>query len=173
MHFLSLVQPVLFLLSISSRPVSSFFWPPLEEDMTDKIEVQGNNDNEILQALFWADSYSVGDHCFCESTFDHRIGEKIVDDTPLGEGATVRDICDYLGPGPGFSWFHPRYNDIQCGNGPPNDDAILDEITCPGRIEYGPEGCGYIGPKWNFDLEGQPKSIFTQFFDWFFGLFSP
>ena len=41
-----------------------------------------------------------------------------------------------------------RYNDIQCGNGPPNDAG--DETECPGRIEYGAEGCKYIGPLWDF-----------------------
>lgn len=36
----------------------------------------------------------------------------------------------------------------QCGNGPPN--SAIDETECPGRIEYGAEGCKYIGPLWDF-----------------------
>ena len=95
----------------------------------------------------WADSYSVGDNCYCEGVgnFDHDIGPVLVD-TPLGV-KTVREVCALLGPGPGRR-DRPLYNDIQCGNGPANNAG--DEDNCPGRTEYGREGCKYIGPKWNF-----------------------
>ena len=66
--------------------------------------------------------------------------------TTLGK-LTVIEICELLGPGPG-SADRPRYNDIQCGNGPPNDAG--DEELCPGRVDID-GGCGQIGPKWNFD----------------------
>ena len=92
----------------------------------------------------WADSYSVGSECYCESTFDHAIGPVEVM-TPRGL-MSVREICDALGPGPG-SAERPLYNDIQCGNGPPNDAG--DEDDCPGRVDIGREGCGHVGPPWN------------------------
>jgi hypothetical protein len=68
---------------------------------------------------------------------------------------TVREVCELLGPGPGRA-DRPVYNDVQCGNGPPNDHG--DEVPCPGRVDHGQEGCGYIGPKWNFEpfLENGP-----------------
>ena len=152
-----------------------FFWAPLEEDNLAILDVQGDPN---VSPIFWHDSYSVGDRCYCESTFDHDIGEFIVDNTPLGPSATIREICDFLGPGPG-SWDRPKFNDIQCGNGPSNNDAKLDEITCPGRVEYGEKGCGYIGPKWNFGAQGDDDdgNIFTRFLSWLyltvFSLFSP
>lgn len=95
----------------------------------------------------WADSYSVGDACYCETTFDHNIGDIMVD-TPVGR-RSVREVCEALGDGPG-SDERPLYNDIQCGNGPANDAG--DEDDCPGRVDIGREGCGHIGPRW--DLSG-------------------
>lgn len=100
----------------------------------------------------WSDSYSVGNACYCESTFDHSVGDiQVV--TPLSSTTmTVRQVCDLLGPGPG-STNRPKYNDVQCGNGPPYASTpvkVSDEISCPGRVEYGIEGCKYVGPKWNF-----------------------
>ena len=98
--------------------------------------------------LSWADSYSVGDRCYCDgvTTYDHDI-EKFVVNTPVG-WKTVREICELLGPGPGRK-NRPIYKDVQCGNGPPN--VAGDEHTCPGRVDIGRAGCGQIGPKWNFD----------------------
>lgn len=99
----------------------------------------------------WADSYSVGDQCFCETTFDHNIGPVVVD-TELGR-MTVRQACDRLGRGPGSNG-RPLYNDVQCGNGPANDAG--DEDWCPGRVDVqGSDderklGCNQIGPKWKF-----------------------
>lgn len=98
----------------------------------------------------WADSYSMGEHCYCDlklgaQTFDHGIGLFMVK-TPNG-WKSVEAVCKMLGPGPGING-RPVYNDVQCGNGPPNDAG--DEHTCPGRVDIGIEGCGHIGPKWNF-----------------------
>lgn len=95
----------------------------------------------------WSDSYSVGDECYCESTYDHGIGEIVVP-TPAGP-RTVREVCDALGPGPGSAG-RPVYNDIQCGNGPANDAG--DEDDCPGRVDLGREGCGHIGPSWDLSV---------------------
>jgi hypothetical protein len=99
------------------------------------------------KGLSWADSYSVGDRCYCDgvTTYDHDIGRFYVQ-TPAG-WKSVQQICEMLGPGPGKK-DRPIYNDVQCGNGPPNDAG--DEHNCPGRVDIGPEGCGHIGPKWNF-----------------------
>ena len=94
----------------------------------------------------YVDSYSVGDRCYCQTTFDHDIGTIRVS-TPEGR-MTVRQVCELLGPGPG-SRNRPLYNDIQCGNGPANDQA--DEQFCPGRVDIGRAGCTHIGPRWNFN----------------------
>jgi hypothetical protein len=111
----------------------------------DIVAVLNVTGNVTPGGVTWADSYSVGHNCYCASTFDHNVGSYYVD-TPLG-WLTVREVCDLLGPGPGISG-NPVYNDIQCGNGPPNDAG--DEHVCPGRTDIGVEGCGHIGPKWNF-----------------------
>ena len=94
----------------------------------------------------WRDSYSVGDRCYCETTFDHDIGPVLVD-TPLGT-ITVLEACSILGDGPGSDG-RPVYNDVQCGNGPPN--TASDETECPGRTDIGRDGCNQIGPVWNFN----------------------
>lgn len=110
--------------------------------------------DEILRApggAGWADSYSVDDQCYCETTFDHNIGPVVVD-TPVGQ-MTVREACELIGDGPGSNG-RPKYNDIQCGNGPANDAG--DEDWCPGRVDLqGTEderklGCNQIGPVWKF-----------------------
>ncbi|KAL7576479.1 hypothetical protein ACA910_017984 [Epithemia clementina (nom. ined.)] len=100
----------------------------------------------VNPAAGWADSYSVGDRCYCESTFDHNIGTFMVETDAFG-WQSVEWICAALGPGPGSNG-RPRYNDMQCGNGPPNDAG--DEHQCPGRVDIGQQGCGHIGPRWNF-----------------------
>lgn len=101
----------------------------------------------------WKDSYSVGDQCYCSTTFDHNIGP-----VPSGvNGLTVREICDLIGPGPG-SANRPIYNDIQCGNGPANDAG--DEDWCPGRVDIGKEGCSQIGPTWK--LPNQVSSVSSR-----------
>jgi hypothetical protein len=94
----------------------------------------------------WKDSYSVGDQCYCDTTFDHGIGVIEVQ-TPAGP-STVVEVCALVGPGPGADGY-PLYNDVQCGNGPANDAA--DETSCPGRIDQGESGCLTIGPGWNLD----------------------
>lgn len=100
----------------------------------------------------WADSYSVGDKCYMDSTFDHDI-DKVDVNTPLGI-MSILDLFNMLESGPGREG-HPLYNDIQCGNGPSNGDALKDEIPCPGLVEYGLAGCGQIGPLWNLtELDG-------------------
>ena len=109
-------------------------------DIVQVVEVPGRNPG----GRSWADSYSVDGECYCTSTFDHGIGPLEVP-TPRGP-RTVREVCDALGPGPGLEG-RPLYNDIQCGNGPPNDAG--DEDDCPGRVDIGREGCGHLGPRWN------------------------
>jgi len=94
--------------------------------------------------ISWADSYSVDGRCYCASTFDHAIGEVMVD-TPAGP-RTVLEVCEAIGPGPGIEG-NPVYNDIQCGNGPANDAG--DEDWCPGRVDQGEMGCCTAGPEWD------------------------
>ena len=99
----------------------------------------------------WKDSYSVGDQCYCDSTFDHNIGPQ-----PSGiANMTVRQVCDAIGPGPGAAG-RPIYNDVQCGNGPANDAG--DEDWCPGRVDIGKEGCRHIGPTWKLPETGASKT---------------
>lgn len=124
------------------REASSNRAPPLWWHRKKIVNVTGDPG----VGLGWADSYSYkGTHCYCMSTFDHNIGTVIVD-TPFGK-KTIKEVCDLLGPGPG-SKGRPVYNDIQCGNGPPNDAG--DEQKCPGRVDHGIRGCKSVGPKWNF-----------------------
>jgi hypothetical protein len=103
--------------------------------------------DSAAEGIAWADSYSVGDHCYCDkvTSYDHGIGTIQVE-TPLG-WMTVKQACEIIGRGPGRR-NRPIYNDVQCGNGPHNDEG--DEQRCPGRVDLGPKGCGQIGPKWNF-----------------------
>ena len=51
------------------------------------------------QGKSWADSYSVGDRCYCDgvTTYDHEIKDYYVS-TPLG-WKTVEEVCKLLGPG--------------------------------------------------------------------------
>jgi hypothetical protein len=115
-----------------------------------------NGDTNVQ--ISWTDSYSVGDECYCDSNFDHGIGDVIVPvplslNTRKGTNITtlsVQEICRLLGPGPGPNG-RPLYNDIQCGNGPSNNNTSGDEVVCPGRTEYGAAGCNFLGPSWNWN----------------------
>lgn len=98
----------------------------------------------VTPGLNWKDSYSVNGQCYCDTTYDHETGGIIVE-TPAGN-RTVRQICETIGPGPGAG-SNPIYNDVQCGNGPPNN--AIDEVLCPGRVDMGKDGCQIIGPTWN------------------------
>lgn len=104
--------------------------------------------NGVVPRTNWFDSYSVNGRCYIDSNFDHGIGDKVVD-TPVGP-RTVRQVAEKMGTGPGRA-DNPIYNDVQCGNGPPNDAGDEDYDQCPGRVDMGAEGCSIIGPKW--DLE--------------------
>lgn len=130
-----------------------------DNQIDDSTSLVGDYHPDIIQVLdipvesilqtpnaTWKDSYSIGDQCYCDSTFDHSIGSMIVS-TPFGDLSVV-EACELIGPGPGAEG-NPLYNDIQCGNGPPNDAG--DEDWCPGRIELGKEGCVQVGPTWKFN----------------------
>jgi hypothetical protein len=96
----------------------------------------------------WKDSYSVNGQCYCDSNFDHGIGSQTVN-TPQGR-KSVRQVCATIGRGPG-SRGNPVYNDIQCGNGPPNNAGDEDRNRCPGRVDMGSRGCQITGPTWNLN----------------------
>ena len=100
--------------------------PGTHPDIVAIVDVPGRNPGGVG----WMDSYSVGDRCYCDTTYDHDIGDIVVS-TPFGN-RTVRQVCEALGDGPGRSG-RPIYNDIQCGNGPANDAG--DEDDCPGRVD--------------------------------------
>ena len=100
----------------------------------------------------WKDSYSVDGVCYCDSNgFDHG-ADRLRVDTPIGELSVVQicaDITSVLGTG--RSSGRALYNDLQCGNGPPNNAGDEDPDQCPGRVDLGSSGCQIIGPRW--DLE--------------------
>ena len=100
----------------------------------------------------WKDSYSVDGVCYCDSNgFDHG-ADRLRVDTPIGNLSVVQicaDIEDVLGTG--RSTGRALYNDLQCGNGPPNNAGDEDPDFCPGRVDLGSAGCQIIGPRW--DLE--------------------
>ena len=135
--------PMMFLL-VSGGAVHGAFAPLMEDNVAIREELPGRSD---VSPFGWADSYSSHGNCYCDgvTSYDHDIGVILVD-TPLGV-LSIQKVCELLGKGPGKEG-RPLYNDVQCGNGPPNNAG--DEDDCPGRTEYGKEGCKYIGPKWNF-----------------------
>ena len=98
----------------------------------------------------WADSYSVDGVCYIDTTFDHGIGNRTID-TPVGR-LTIRQAVErgVIERGPGIVRAQALYNDIQCGNGPPNDAGDEDRDQCPGRVDRGRAGCTVIGPRWSF-----------------------
>lgn len=77
----------------------------------------------------WADRYSVGDRCYCMTTYDHNID--IVQTKTAARWMAVREACELIGPGPGYEVGMPIYNTVQCGHGPLNDAG--DEHVCPGK----------------------------------------
>lgn len=96
----------------------------------------------------WIDSYEVGGRCYCwfgASSFDHNIADVRVP-TPLGN-RTVRQVCeqirDVFGVGPEEN--RSYYNTVACGNGPFNDAGDEDYNACPGRVEFGRDGCHMLG----------------------------
>ena len=142
-HFSSIICLVAMVFDTKVSLTEAAWAPLLEDNASIRADIVGLPNPGPLR---WADSYSDGDSCYCASTFDHNLALVKVD-TPLGS-MTVKEVCDLLGEGPtGSSDGRPHYNDIQCGNGP---SVVTDEVACPGRTEYGQEGCRYIGPKWNF-----------------------
>lgn len=108
----------------------------------------------------WMDSYQANGKCWCDSTFDHNIGNKTVKIN--GTNYRIQDVCDELKKHPGHrnrQGNDPIYNDIQCGNGPANDHKdFRDEDWCPGRIDIGTAGCFNKGPKWDMNwLSSRPR----------------
>jgi hypothetical protein len=120
---------------------------PIHPDITAILDVAKGD--EIPLGLPWADSYSIGDRCYCMTTYDHNID--IVQVETAAGWMTVRKACEIIGTGPGYKEGYPIYNTIQCGHGPLNNAG--DEHVCPGRVDFGFDGCGHIGPKWKFDEE--------------------
>lgn len=101
----------------------------------------------------WSDSYSVDGQCFCDTTYDHGIGNVQVS-TPDGN-KSVRQICQDISStfGSGSSNNRVYYNTVQCGHGPANSAA--DEQVCPGipngNNNYTGPNCNNTGATWNLD----------------------
>lgn len=106
----------------------------------------------------WKDSYAVDGVCYCDSNgFDHG-ADRLTHPTPAGV-LPVTQICADIQSvlGEGRSSGRIPYNDLQCGNGPPNDAGDEDPDACPGRVDIGPEGCLILGPKWDLEaVYGEP-----------------
>ena len=94
----------------------------------------------------WMDSFQHNGVCYIDSNFDHGIGSVSVD-TPQGP-KTVQQVAQAQNA-PSRVAGDPIYNDVQCGNGPPNNAGDEDLDQCPGRVDQGKAGCRKIGPKWN------------------------
>ncbi|WP_299182231.1 Ig-like domain-containing protein [uncultured Aquimarina sp.] len=120
----------------------------------------------VPNANSWKDSYQANGFCFCNSSFDHGVGNFKIDIN--GQGRNIKDICDELKKHPSYRDLangDPRYNTIQCGNEPGHDDAITiqgkrikDEKVCPGRVDQGSQGCQCKGPKFDMDwLSSRPR----------------
>ncbi|WP_025742285.1 RICIN domain-containing protein [Aquimarina pacifica] len=101
----------------------------------------------------WADSYQANGLCWCESTFDHGLDDvNSISFVINGVKRNIEDICDELKNHPSFrasASGDSFYNDIQCGNGPANNDSRNDETYCPGIVTNGNEGCTVTGPTWD------------------------
>ena len=113
----------------------------------------------------WKDSYSVDGVCYCDSNgFDHG-ADRLRVDTPIGELSVVQicaDIEEVLGVGRTSG--RALYNDLQCGNGPPNNAGDEDPDQCPGRVDLGSAGCQIIGPRWDLEAvygDGGPTEPVT------------
>lgn len=102
----------------------------------------------VTPQTHWADSYSANGKCYIDSTFDHDIGNTMVQ-TPVGL-RSVRQVAFAIGDGPGKAG-NPIYNDVQCGNGPANNNGDEDPDQCPGRVDLGSSGCFIKGPLWDLN----------------------
>ena len=116
------------------------------EDQTESPPMQIATQFKILplpvpgippEGLPWADSYSHQNKCYVFSTFDHN-----ADQLTIG-GINVVTIQNTQN-GPGIDQADAIYNDVNCGNGPPNTAG--DEAWCPGRVDMGAAGCVIAGP---------------------------
>ncbi len=108
----------------------------------------------------WADSYSANGRCYIASSFDHGIGDVLVN-TPAGS-RTVRQVAAAIGRGPGVG-NNPIYNDVQCGNGPANNAGDEDINQCPGRVDQGAAGCSVRGPTWDLSVFApQPAPVLPE-----------
>ena len=85
---------------------------PMELDMTRIINVTGFS--PPFPRILIADSYSVGDRCYCHNIIGFEGSDSILP-TPLGN-MTAQEICQAIGPGPG-SIGRPLYNDAQVREG--------------------------------------------------------
>ena len=129
---------------------------PLEQDTMEVREVTGHDKVKTE----WADSYASDGTCYCDTNFDHGIAEQVVWRTPsLGWRYTVAALCEILPPGPGKDG-NPIYNDVQCGNGPASTAEDDQPNVCPGRVDHGVEGCGHVGPLWDFTVFDCERDVF-------------
>jgi hypothetical protein len=72
------VGPALILANLLGV-VTAQQWAPLMMDNTGTRNVPGRSD---VNPYGWGDSYSVGNTCYCDTTYDHDIDEIIVS-TPV------------------------------------------------------------------------------------------
>ncbi len=97
----------------------------------------------------WADSYERGGICYIRSTLDHNVGPIVVS-TPVGNRTVAQVlIAQNRANVPAYQIGDPLYNDVQCGNGPANDNGDENPGNCPGRVDQGSAGCNVIGPRWD------------------------
>lgn len=94
-------------------------------------------------AATWGDSFLGTDgQCWPRSGYDHGIGG-IQITTGSGETLTIREAAALLGDSPSV-YEDYTFNDVNCGNGPANDNGDEDTNQCPGLVTRGTSGCSYI-----------------------------
>lgn len=120
-------NPKVNAIEITKMPDKASRKIPIHPDITAILDVAKGKEEPL--GLKWADSYSIGDRCYCMTTYDHNI-DIVQVETDAG-WMSVREACKIIGTGPGYKKGYPIYNTIQCGHGPLNDAG--DEHVCPGK----------------------------------------
>ncbi len=136
-----------------------------EESVTDE-SISNSNIPTPITPQAWTDSYSVDGQCYCDSEFDHGVGDLLYD-TPVGQ-KPVKQICADIESKLGFGNETGRiyYNTVQCGHDPVNLHRINDEWICPGIPigvrNYTGDRCFESGARWNLEKIYDPAVLGTQ-----------
>ena len=136
----------------------TFFLQVSAQDGPGTVGNKGKCNKTFKPKPNWKDSYQANGLCWCDTTFDHDLGNvKKVWYTLNGKRHSIKKICNELKKHPKYRKFKngdPVFNDVQCGRGPAN--TTLDEKCCPGRTDMGSKGCKKKGKRWDINwLKGR------------------